>query len=473
MDGLNVRSHDGSAVAFSQNEVDALKSQLQGSLITEDSADYDEARAIWNAMIDRRPALIVMAESASDVAASVRLAAAHDLVLAIRGGGHNIAGNAVCDGGMMIHLGRMNSVDVDPESKTARVGPGATLGDLDQNTLAHGLAIPVGINSITGVAGLTLGGGMGWLTRTFGMTVDSLKSAEVVLASGEIVTANDSEHPELFWALRGGGGNFGVVTSFEFQLHDMRPNIMSGLIVYALSDARSVFPQYVEYCKAAPDELTVWGVLRKAPPLPFLPEEVHGTGVLVLAVVWTGDPDDAKPHLDVLRSFGTPVGEHLGVQPYVDFQQAFDPLLTPGVRNYWKSHDLKAITDETVDVIVRYAETVPTPHCEIFIPQLGGAASRVAADAMAYPHPQIDFATNVHARWENADDDDACITWARGYFEEMKPFSSGDVYVNFMSEDDGNRVGSAYGPNFARLAQIKAKYDPENLFRMNQNIRPA
>jgi FAD/FMN-containing dehydrogenase len=367
----------------------------------------------------------------------------------------------------------MKAAKVDAAARRVTIEAGALLADLDAATQAHGLATPVGINSTTGLAGLTLGGGFGWLSRKHGMTIDNLESAEVVTASGEVVRASAAANPDLFWAIRGGGGNFGVVTRFEFRLHAVGPEVLSGLVVYSLTEAKSVLRQYREFAAAAPDELAVWAVLRKAPPLPFLPAEVHGKEIVALALCFAGDPARGEALVAPLRKFGTVLGEHVGVQPYVAWQQAFDPLLTPGARNYWKSHNFSRLDDKLFDAVVEYAGKLPSPQCEIFIGAIGGATARPAPGAMAYAHRDAQFVMNVHGRWDDAAEDQRGIRWAREFFEAAAPFASGGVYVNFLTADEGERVKSAYGPNYERLAAVKRKYDPANLFRVNQNINPA
>jgi len=453
--------------------IEELKRNVSGQVVLPHDGAYDAARKIWNAMIDKHPALIVRCASTSDVVRAVNFARDNGLPLAVRGGGHNIAGNAVCDDGIVIDLSQMKAARVDPGARRVTIEGGATLADLDAATQAHGLATPVGINSTTGVAGLTLGGGFGWLSRKYGMTVDNLESAEVVTAAGKLVRASATEHPDLFWALRGGGGNFGVVTRFEFRLHAVGPDVLSGLIVYPVSAAKSVLRQYREFVAKAPDELSVWAVLRQAPPLPFLPAEVHGKGIIALALLYAGDPKLGEPLIDPLRKFGTPVGEHVGVQPYTAWQQALDPLLTPGARNYWKSHNFTTLKDGLFDTVVEYIETLPSPQCEIFFAALGGATTRPAPASAAYAHRDVQFVMNVHGRWENSADDERCIGWARDFFDASAPFASGGVYVNFLTADEGDRVRTAYGPNYDRLAKVKRTYDPTNLFRVNQNIQPA
>jgi len=335
------------------------------------------------------------------------------------------------------------------------------------------LATSLGINSTTGVAGLTLGGGFGWLTRKHGLTVDNLVAAEVVTADGQRVRASEEENTDLFWAIRGGGGNFGIVTQFVFRLHPVGPQVLSGLIVYPFEQAKSVLTQYREYVETIPDDLCVWAVLRKAPPLPFLPEAVHGREVAVFAFMHSADIEEGERLIEPVRHFGEAHGEHIGPNPYTGWQQGFDPLLTPGARNYWKSHNFAELSDGAIDTVIEYAGKLPSHQCEIFIALLGGQANRVAEDATAYAHRNVKFVMNVHGRWDESAQDEECVSWSRDFFEAARPFAMGGVYVNFMTEEETDRIGAAYGPNYERLARIKQKYDPDNLFHLNQNIRPA
>jgi FAD/FMN-containing dehydrogenase len=455
------------------NTLATLKERIRGELILPDSANYDEARTIWNAMIDKRPAAIVRCTGVPDVIAAVNFARDTGITVAVRGGGHNIAGNALCDDGLVIDLSRMNAVRVDSLARRAFVGPGAKLADVDRETQVFGLATPLGVNSTTGISGLTLGGGFGWLTTQYGMTIDNLMSARVVTADGRIVRASTDENSDLFWALRGGGGNFGIVTEFEFMLHPVGPDVLAGLIVYPYSEAKTVLQKLRAFLDSAPPNLNVWTVIRQAPPLPFLPADIHGKEVVVLPIFYSGDPEEGKKLIAPLRTFGTPCGEHIGVQPYTAWQQAFDPLLTPGARNYWKSHNFSALPDGVFDTVLEYASRLPSPHCEIFIGRLGGAAARVAPDAMAYGNRDANYVMNVHGRWETPQEDAACIAWARDFFRATAQYATGGVYVNFMTDDGTDRIASAYGSNYARLTQIKAAYDPKNVFCVNQNITPA
>jgi FAD/FMN-containing dehydrogenase len=365
----------------------------------------------------------------------------------------------------------MKKVRIDAGKRRAYVAPGATLRDFDEAAQSHALATPVGINSTTGIAGLTLGGGFGWLTRQYGMTIDNLLSAEVTTADGNRLVASRDTNPDLFWALRGGGGNFGVVTQFEFQLHPVGPEILAGLIVFPFAQAKQVLTRYREYVESMPLELNTWVVLRKAPPLPFLPPDTHGKEVVVVAVFYSGDVAEGEEQVRRLRGIGARLGEHLGRQPYTQWQQAFDPLLTPGARNYWKSHNFTELSDGSLECMIDFAGKLPSAHCEIFVGLIGGVANDVPPDATAYRHRDARFVMNVHGRWETAAEDERCIRWAREFFDASSRFASAGAYVNFMTAEESNRVASAYGANLERLKQIKRKYDPENVFHLNQNIR--
>jgi len=464
----------GGRVTLAPDRFAGFRAQVRGAVCLPGEPGYEKSRTVWNAMIDRRPGLVVCASGAADVIEAVNLAREHGLLLAVRGGGHNIAGHAVCDHGLMLDLSAMKSVRVDPASRTARVEPGVTLGEFDREAQAFGLATPLGINSTTGVAGLTLGGGFGWLSRKHGLTIDNLISADLVTADGRLLHVSAREHPELFWAIRGGGGNFGVVTSFEFRLHPVGPQVLAGLIVHPFSAARALLPEYRRIVAEAPEELCCWVVLRKAPPLPFLPREVHGTEVMVLAMCYAGDLDLGLRAAAPLRALGQPIADVVSPHAFAAWQTAFDPLLTPGARNYWKSHDFTALTDEVVEILLDYAGRLPSPECEIFVGHLGGAVNRVPIEATAYPHRNVEFVLNVHTRWTDPAQDRTCVGWAREFFDATAPYATGGVYVNFMPDDEVDRIQSgAYGASYARLARVKAKYDPGNLFRLNQNIRPA
>ena len=454
-------------------DINSLKSEFRGKIIQPGDSNYDEVRKIWNAMVDCKPALIAQVSGADDVSSAIKFAQENKLDITIRGAGHNIAGNSICNDGLMIDFSNMKKVSVDSNKKIAFVEPGATLKDFDAEAQKYGLATPVGINSTTGIAGLTLGGGFGWLTRKYGMTVDNLLSADVVTVDGKKLRASEKENADLFWAIRGGGGNFGVVTQFEFKLYPVGPEILAGLLVFPFKQAKSILQQYRDFIQTTPPEFNVWVVMRKAPPLPFLPENVHGKEVVILAICVVSEFDKNERLIDSLRSFGDPVGEHIGNMPYVNWQQAFDPLLTPGARNYWKTHNFIELQNGAMDTMVEYAGKLPSPQCEIFIAYLEGKSNTIPADAMAYPGRDLKYVFNVHGRWDDTIQDKECIIWARDFFNSSSKFASGGAYVNFMTEEEKDRVAKAYGQNYKRLTQIKKKYDPENLLRYNQNITPG
>jgi len=470
---LTLNTLDDQAGILPISAIQSFGAKLSGETYTPDHPDYETRRAIWNAMITHRPALIVRCVGAQDVVAAVNFAREHNLLTSIRSGGHNIAGSALCDGGMTIDLSAMKAVRVDPKTRTAHVEAGALLSDLDKATQEFGLATPVGINSTTGLAGLTVGGGFGWLSRSLGLTVDNLLSVEIVTADGKLRHADAKENSDLFWAIRGGGGNFGVVTSLEFRLHPIGPDVYAGLVVHKLEDAPAVYRAFRKLAAAMPDQASCWSVMRKAPPLPFLAENIHGTKVLVLAMCYAGDLKAGENALAPIRNIGKPVGEHVGPMPYTAWQSAFDPLLEPGARNYWKSHNLVELSDQAVNTLLDQLNRLPSDESEIFVAQLGGVINRIDSTATAYPHRDANYVVNVHTRWRDASDDRRCIDWARDLYRAMTPFSTGGVYVNFMSEDESDREKGPYGVNEERLSEIKWKYDPQNFFRVNRNIRPT
>ena len=472
---VSIRTSDGRQTVIQAASIERLAEAVQGRnhVLTATSPGYDEARTVWNGMIDRRPAIIVRCANAGDVVQAIRFAHSNDLVVSVRGGGHNIAGNAVCDGGLMIDLSPMKAVRIDAPRRMARVDPGATLAEFDGPAQDVGLATPLGINSTTGVAGLTLGGGFGWLSRRFGLTIDNLRSADVVTAAGELLRASTDDHPDLFWGIRGGGGNFGVVTSFDFTLHEVGPEVLSGLVIHPLEAAPDVLRFYRDFVSVAPEEFACWFVLRQAPPLPFLPAEWHGRGVLVLAMCYSGRIAEGERVAKPLRAFGAPIADVVAPHQYTAWQTILDPLLAPGMRNYWKSHDFQKLSNGLIDVLVEHAGRIPDPQTEIAFAQLGGAVSRVPADATAYAHRDAQFVMNVHGRWQDPAKDAECIAWARGLFQAAAPFATGGVYVNFLTADEEDRIPAAYGTNYNRLVDLKNRYDPTNLFHVNQNIRPA
>lgn len=457
---------------INKTTLSALKKNLRGKILQHGDNGYDTARQIWNALIDRHPALIVRCLNTRDVVQAVNFARKHDVLVAVKGGGHNVAGNAVCEGGIMIDLSLMRTVKVDPASKTVRVAGGCLLSDVDSETQRFGLAVSSGIVSHTGVAGLTLGGGFGWISRRHGFSIDNLLSAEVVTADGEVLTASKNENSDLFWGIRGGGGNFGIVTSFEFKCADIGRKIFSGLIVQPFENAKKYLQFHSEYVRTLPDDMTVWMVIRHAPPLPFLPESVHGRLVVVVPFVYLGDQKEGEKLIMPVRQFNKPHGEAIGMNPWVSWQSGFDGLVTHGARNYWKSHHIKELADDCIEKIIEFAEKMPSDQCEVFIPHMEGAPSRVPAGETAFAHRKTPFVLNIHSRWQDPAIDEKCLAWAGNFHSATKQFAHG-VYVNFLSEEGEDRVREAYTEKaWNRLVQLKEKFDSANLFRMNQNIKP-
>jgi FAD/FMN-containing dehydrogenase len=446
---------------------------IRGEILFPGESGYEESRKIWNATADRHPAVIFKCLDNHDVVQAISYAHENKMIVAVRGGGHNVAGNSVCEGGVMIDLLKMNSITVDADNKIVRTGGGCLIGDVDKECQRYGLVVPGGIVSTTGLGGLTLGGGYGWTSRKFGHSIDNLLSATVVTADGKVLTASKDENPDLFWAIRGGGGNFGVVTSFEFRAHEIGTEVYSGIIVYPLESAKKYIQFHRDYVRTLPDDMTVWMVIRLAPPLPFLPESAHGKLSVIVPFAYLGDQKKGEELIRPVREFGKPVGEFSGMNPYAGWQTTFDAANTKGARNYWKGHHLVGLPDECIDKLLACAQKFPTEQCEIFIPHMEGAPSRVPDDATAYSNRKIPFDINAHARWELKEDDERCKSWARDFFESTKPFAQG-VYVNFLSDEGEDRVRDAYTPEtWKRLVELKTKYDPENFFRMNQNIRPS
>jgi FAD/FMN-containing dehydrogenase len=451
-----------------------LKAHVRGALLRPGDAGYDAARSIWNGMIDKRPALIACCTGPADVIACVNFARAHRLALAVRGGGHNVAGNALCDGGLVIDLSLMRGVQVDPQARLARAQPGITLGDLDHETQIFGLATPVGMVSQTGVAGLTLGGGFGWLSRKYGLACDNLLSVEMVMADGQFVTASEQEHADLFWGVRGGGGNFGVVTSFTFRLHPVGPTVMAGMALYPMEQAREVLRFYRDYAAAAPDELTMAAVLRMAPPAPFLPQHMHGKPVIGIAACASGSLEEGERLMRPIKDFGAPAADIIKPMPFVRFQSLLDSSSPSGHHYYVKSEYLPGLGDAAIETIIGHASRLSSPLTAVLLPQLGGAISRIDEQATAAGNRNAQFVLNIQSCWLDPGESTRHIQWTRQFWAAMRPFSTGGVYVNLLSQDEGEeRVRAAYGSNYDRLVALKSKYDPTNLFRVNQNIKPV
>ena len=436
-----------------------IRSSLHGEALLAGAPDYDRARSIFNAMIDRRPALIARCADASDVAASVLFARREALAVSVKGGGHNVSGKAVCEGGLMIDLSRMKGCRVDPARRVAHAEPGLTLGELDRATAAHGLAVPTGIVSMTGIAGLALGGGLGWLAGKHGLACDNLLSAQVVTAEGRLVTASASENPDLYWAIRGGGGNFGVVTSFEFRLHEVG-SVLGGGVAWPIERAASVLRFYRDFTRACPDELTVNAGL-------FV---VDGVALIGLNSAWIGPAKEGEARLKPLRTFESPVAEMIRTMSFVELQGGGDGAFPDGRRHYWKGNFIRDLTDGAIETLIRFAATSPSPYSMIGLQHMHGAAARVPFDATAFAHRYPQWDCLMLSQWEDPAEDSRHIAWTRGLHAALSPWLADAVYVNDLGDDEPERVRSAYGANFDRLTAVKAKYDPENFFRGNQNI---
>lgn len=451
---------------------DRLTSVVRGEILQSDDPGYDDARAVWNGMIDRRPAVIVRCRGAADVIAAVNFARDHDLLLAVRGGGHSFPGKSVCDDGLMIDLSPMRAVRVDPGARTARVQGGATWRDVDHETQSFGLATTGGLISHTGVAGLTLGGGVGYLARKHGLALDNLIGADVVTADGELVHASEAENADLFWGLRGGGGNFGVVTSFQFRLHELGPQVLAGFLVHPFEAAAAALRFYREFMARAPDEVTCYPLFGNIPSEPPFPEAHQGRTGLYFAVCHAGSVADGEETLGPLREFGDPLLDAVQPMPYRALQQSFDEGQRPGNRWYLKSLYCDELSDSMIDTLVERVDPLRGPLTFAWLEPMGGAIGRHDPEATAYPHRDAAYAFAVSPGWLDPAEDDRNIAWARELFDAMRPYGSG-VYVNYLDRDEDERIRSAYGVNYDRLVKLKNEWDPANLFRLNQNIPPS
>jgi FAD/FMN-containing dehydrogenase len=448
-----------------------LRGASRGRVIGPDEPDYDEARTVYNAMIDRRPSVIVRAEGAADVVAAVHHARENGLAVAVRGGGHSVPGFGTVDDGIVIDLSAMQEVSVDPAAKTARAQGGATWGIFNDATNAHGLATTGGIISTTGVGGLTLGGGIGYLARGAGLSCDNLLSAEVVTADGRTVVASEQEHADLFWALRGGGGNFGVATSLEFRLHPVA-DIYGGPMFFEVADAGDILRWYREFIVDAPEEFGGFPAWQIAPPLPFVPEERHGDVFLAFVGCWAGPIEQGEQMLKPLHDVAPVVAEHVGPMPYPALNSAFDGLVPPGLQHYWKANFVKELTDDAIAAHLQHGPNVPAVNSTVHIYPINGACHRVASDETAFAYRDATFATVIAGMWPDPADNEANTAWVRGYYDATAPLSEPGGYVNFMAGDDQARIRDNYRGNYDRLVEVKRAYDPDNLFRVNQNIAP-
>jgi FAD binding domain/Berberine and berberine like len=446
--------------------IDKLASELRGDLIAIDDSDYDAVRKVWNGLVDKRPGLIACCTGTADVVTSVRFAREHDLLISVRGGGHSAGGRAVCEKGLMIDLSRMKGIRVNPTARTARAEPGLRLGEFDQETQAFGLATTLGVASDTGIAGLTLGGGYGWLDGKYGLACDNVLAVDVVTAEGRLVTASAEENADLFWGIRGAGANFGVVTSFKYRLHPVSP-VVGGIVLYPIGQGKETLRFFHEFSATCPDEISTVGLLLSTP---------DGTPALGIAACYTGPVDEGERLLKPLRTFGSPVADLIAPRRYTEMQSLFDQNWVPGQFNYWKTSLMREPTEPAIEVLLEYARKRPTPSSVIYFQQAHGAASRVKSADTAFAHRFDHYDSGPWAIWQDRADTDRCIGWARECWDALRPFYEPSAYVNAVDDaisDDDERVRSAYGSNFERLVSLKNRYDPTNLFRLNANIRPT
>jgi FAD/FMN-containing dehydrogenase len=453
--------------------IDQLRDQIRGAVIGPADDGYEDARSVYNAMIDRRPQVVVRPASVADVTTTVNVARDADLDLAVRGGSHSVPGFGTVDDGVVLDLSSLKGIRVDPVTSTVRAQGGCTWGDLDHATHAFGLATTGGILSTTGIGGLTLGGGIGYLGRRYGLTCDNLISADVVTADGRLITASEKEHDDLFWALRGGGGNFGVVTEFEYRVHPVKM-IYGGPIFYPVDRAGDVLRFYRDFIATAPEEQGAFLGFHMAPPLPFIPQDRHGETMCAIVACWAGPLDEGERQTrPFLEDVAPPAAQHTGPMPYPALQSAFDELLPPGLQHYWKADFVHELTDEAIAAHVEHGSRVPVVQSTMHLYPLNGAPQRVAPDATAFAYREANFAANIAGMWPDPADNERNIRWVRDYWEAIHPHNAEGGYVNFMSGDDQDRLRASYRDNYDRLAAIKAAYDPDNLFHLNQNIQPA
>jgi FAD/FMN-containing dehydrogenase len=466
-------STTASARSLAPDIVERFAASLDGDLLRPGDGGYDKARSIWNGMIVRRPGLIARCQHAADVVTAVRFARQHDLLTAVRGGGHSMPGLSMCDDGLVIDLSPMRTIRIDPDARWARVAPGCTLGEYDRAAQRHGLATPAGAIAHTGVAGLTLGGGMGWLHRPYGLTIDSLTSVDLVTADGVRVTASEQEHPDLFWGIRGGGGNFGIVTDFEFRLHPVGPLVLSGMVAYPLEQAGSVLELYNDWVATVPDQMASIAAVFTCPPEAPFPEALHGRHVCGVIVNWVGPHPEGERVLAPLRAFGPPAVDTIAPTPFVELQSSQDEKFAWGRRYYNKNLYLDGMDRHVMDLCVEHLQRVTSPLSAVAVQHMAGAVSRVGPQETAYLNRNARFNLDITSIWSDPSEDDRHVGWVRDFHAAILPFSTGSEYVNTTSMDGRRDVRTAYGPNYTRLQALKDRYDPTNLFRLNQNILPS
>ena len=471
METLHTKQLNGNRQVLNGEAFEAFSNQIRGEIVTSGDGNYDEARTIYNAMIDKKPAAIVYCSNVADVIACVNFARSHDLLTAIRGGGHNGPGLALADEGLVIDLSEMNGIRVDPESKAVRAEAGCTWSDVDHATNQFGLATVSGIISTTGIAGLTLGGGHGYLTRKYGLAIDNLIEADVVLADGSFVTANQNQHADLFWALRGGGGNFGVVTSFKYQLHPV-DTVAAGPMFWPIDQTEKMMKWYREFLPQAPKDVYAFFLTAEVPPGEPFPEEIHGRKVCGVLWSFTISSEEAQPFLQRARELEKPLFEFVGEMPYPTLQSMFDGLYAPGLQWYWKGDFVHELTDEAISEHLKFAE-VPTTHSTMHLYPINGAVHKTASDETAWNYRDANWSMVIAGVAADPADNDTTAKWARKYWETVHPHNRGGAYINFMMEEGDERIKATYGDNYNQLVEIKTKYDPENFFRVNQNITPA
>jgi hypothetical protein len=460
MDHPRLRQRNGGAVEKAQ--IDSFKDDFRGQVILPGDADYDAARRIWNASVDKRPGLIARCSGTADVIRCVNFARANDLLVAVRGGGHNVAGRALCDDGIVIDLSSMNGIFVDPRLRTVRVQGGATLGDVDRETHVYGLAVPTGVVSRTGIAGLTLGGGVGWLVRKYGLTCDNLLSCEVVTAEGEVITASDVINGDLFWGLRGGGGNFGIVTSFQYKAYPLS-TVLGGFIVHAREAAVRIFRHYRAFMASAPDEVTAYAGLISLP---------DGMPAMAVVACYCGDIDEGERVLEPLRRFGSPLLDTVAPMPFPAMQKLADASFPDGTYNYWRSSFVRSLSDDLIDVLVEHGNRAQSPLSGVMVEFYGGAVSRVGQGDTAFAQRQTEYNIGIAAQWVSAAESEKHIAWVNEVSAALKPYSSGGYLLNFLNDEGPAAVRAAFGSNYPRLVEVKSKYDPTNFFRLNQNVTP-
>jgi FAD/FMN-containing dehydrogenase len=470
---MKIKTLGGREIDLKPEMIDDLKMRLRGPVLLPGEAGYEESRTVWNAMIDRKPALVARCLGVGDVITSVQFAREHDLLLCIKGGGHNIAGLAAADGALMLDMSLMRGVWVDKKNKIAHAQAGCLLGDVDRETQVHGLAAVLGFVSLTGIAGLTLGGGFGYLTRRWGWTSDNVVGMDVVTAEGRLVRASSDENADLFWGLRGGGGNFGVVTGIDYKLYEIGPEVVGGLVAWPASEAPTVLELYRRLAEKAPSELTLVTLMRLAPPAPWLPKEMHGKPIIAILACYSGNPEEGEKIVAPIKSFGSPVGDVLVRRPYIQLQSLLDATQPKGRRYYWKSEYLAGIDPVLCEKFMEHASKIPSPHSAVIFFQLSGALNELKEDHSSVGNRDARFVLNIAGSWEQAEADKTNIEWARAAWEDMKPFSTGGVYINFQTADEGHdRIEAAFGKGLKHLAEVKAKWDPKNMFRTNRNIQP-